>query len=41
MLPEHREHIKAILATWESPVELFQMKDERIRFELTAEEISK
>jgi hypothetical protein len=40
ILPQDRERIKAILATWEAPVELFQMKDERIRFELTAEKIS-
>ena len=40
MLPENRKRIIEILARWEAPVSLFQMRDERIRFELTAEQIA-
>jgi hypothetical protein len=40
MPPEDRERIKAIVASWETPISLFRMRDERIRFELTAEPIS-
>ncbi len=40
MSSEDSERIKAILVTWQSPVALFQMKDERIRFDLTAEQIN-
>jgi hypothetical protein len=37
--PEGRKRMMGIVAGWESPVSLFQMRDERIRFELTAEPI--
>ena len=40
MPPENRKRIIDMVATWEAPVSLFQMRDERIRFELTAEPIS-
>ncbi len=40
MLPEDRRRIIDILAGWGTTVSLFQMRDERIRFELTAEPIS-
>jgi len=40
MLPEDRGRIRDILASWGTPVSLFQMRDERIRYELTAEQIS-
>ncbi len=39
MLPEDRERIRDILAAWETPVSLFQMRDERIRYELTVEQV--
>jgi hypothetical protein len=40
MLSEDRGRIRDILACWGTPVSLFQMRDERIRYELTAEQIS-
>jgi hypothetical protein len=39
MLPEDREAVIATASNWETPVLLSQMKDERIRFELTSEPI--
>jgi hypothetical protein len=39
MLSEDRERIRDILAAWETPVSLFQMRDERIRYELTVEQV--
>ena len=39
MPPENRESIIKAVAKWEPPVSLFQMRDERVRFELTAEPI--
>jgi len=39
ILPEDRQRIIGLLDRWEAPVSLFQMRDERIRFELTAEPI--
>jgi hypothetical protein len=38
--PEYRKRMIGIVGSWESRVSLFQMRDERIRFELTAEPIS-
>jgi hypothetical protein len=40
MSPEDRKRIIELLASWEAPVSLFQMRDERIRFELKEEPIS-
>lgn len=39
ILPEDRERIIATVSHWEPPVSLFKMRDERIRFELTAEPV--
>jgi len=36
---ESRSQIIAVLAEWKSPVSIFQMRDQRIRFELTSESI--
>jgi len=36
---ESRERIIAAISNWETPVSRFQMRDERIRFELTTEPI--
>jgi len=36
---ESRERIIAAISNWKTPVSLFQMRDERIRFELTAEAV--
>jgi hypothetical protein len=41
ILPENRARIIAAVSNWETPVSLFQMKEERIRFELTVESIEK
>jgi Protein of unknown function (DUF2971) len=38
--PEDRKRMIGIVGSWESRVSLFQMRDERIRFDLTAEPIS-
>jgi hypothetical protein len=40
MPSENRESIIAAVAKWETPISFFEMKDERIRFELTAHQIS-
>jgi hypothetical protein len=34
---EAREHLIAAVSNWETPVSRFQMRDERIRFEVTTE----
>jgi Protein of unknown function (DUF2971) len=34
---EAREHLIAAVSNWETPVSRFQMRDERLRFELTTE----
>jgi len=35
--PKPREHIIAQISNWASPVKLFQMRDQQLRFELKAE----
>lgn len=40
ILPEDRKRIIGMVACWGVPISLFQMREERTRFELTAEPIS-
>jgi hypothetical protein len=41
MLPKDRESFITAVSSWETPVSLYQMKDERIRFEVREEPIEK
>jgi hypothetical protein len=41
MSPEDRDRIIGVVSNWETPVSLFQMRDERFRFELITEPIAK